>query len=98
MTTAKKVLERCLKRVISVDQGTQMGHDMFTEERLKFQDRILELEMELEDLDAQVNLGCKEIGQLKKEKIGQSQQIQELKQKAKDTEFLHKDQAMRFVE
>jgi len=52
LTTAKKVLERCLKRVIAVDQGTQMGHDMFTEERLKFQERISELELELEELDA----------------------------------------------
>jgi len=35
---------------------------------------------------------------LKKEKISQSQQIQELKQKSKDAEFLQKEQNMRYVE
>ena len=68
-TTAKKVLERCLKRVISVDQGTQMGHDMFTVERLAFEERISELEGELEDLDGQVSAAWKEIDQLKREKV-----------------------------
>ena len=46
-----------------------MGHDMFTEERLAFEDRISELEGELEDFDGQVTTAGNEIAQLKREKI-----------------------------
>ena len=46
-----------------------MGHDMFTVERLAFEERISELEGELEDLDGQVSAAWKEIDQLKREKV-----------------------------
>ena len=31
--TARKVIERCIRKVTYQDQETQMGVDMFTEER-----------------------------------------------------------------
>jgi hypothetical protein len=43
-----------LKNVISVDQGTQMGHDMFKEERMVFEGRINEMEGEQEELVGQL--------------------------------------------
>ena len=39
-TTAKQVLQRCIKKVTHCDQATQMGVDMFEEERVQFRRQI----------------------------------------------------------
>ena len=41
--TARKVLQRCLKSIISADKSTQMGHDMFAEERVNLENEIASL-------------------------------------------------------
>lgn len=46
-TTAKKVLDRCLKKATSVDKETQMGVDMFKYERQRYEGEILALKTEL---------------------------------------------------
>ena len=46
-TTAKQVLQRCIKKVIQRDQATQMGVDMFEEERVQFR-------MQIEALNEQI--------------------------------------------
>mmetsp|Transcript_16520 Transcript_16520/g.25515 ORF Transcript_16520/g.25515 Transcript_16520/m.25515 type:complete len:203 (+) Transcript_16520:2089-2697(+) len=48
--TARKVLHRCLKKVETVDQGTQMGIDMFAKERRELNDTITLLKEELTEM------------------------------------------------
>ena len=44
--TARKVIERCIRKVTYQDQETQMGVDMFTEERKQYLKQIEDLQLE----------------------------------------------------
>lgn len=49
-TTAKQVLQRCIRKVIQCDQSTQMGVDMFEEERAAFRIQIDALNEQIANL------------------------------------------------
>lgn len=76
-STARQVLYRCIKRVNQRDQETQMGVDMFAEERLKLNNTISALRTEYSKTLVNLEHSQKENEDLKKVKEKQSQRIRQ---------------------
>ena len=92
-STARQVLYRCVKRVNQRDQETQMGVDMFAEERIKLNNTISAIRSEFTKTLVNLEYSEKENDDLKKVKEAQSKKIRlittessELAQKCKDLE------------
>lgn len=63
--TARKVVSRCVRKVQWADQSTQMGHDMFTEERINLNQKISDLNIELTQTRTQFEQQNRELTEIK---------------------------------